>query len=40
MSRLRRFVSLWRRRQLDAEFDEELAFHRDVGIARNLPSDA
>ena len=45
MSRLTRFVNLWRGRSLDAEFDEELRFHLDMRIASNLraglsPDDA
>ena len=36
MSRLNRFLNLWRGRSLEAEFDEELRFHRDMRIEANL----
>jgi hypothetical protein len=31
-----RFINLWRRGALDREFDDELRFHREMQIARNL----
>ena len=36
MSAWSRFVNLWRSGPLDRDFDDELGFHRDMQIARNL----
>jgi hypothetical protein len=36
MSRLSRFTNLWRHRTLDTEFEDELAFHVDMRIEKNL----
>jgi putative ABC transport system permease protein len=36
MSRLSRFTNLWRNRALDAEFDDELRFHYEMRVEKNL----
>lgn len=36
MSRLSRFVNLWRGRELDRDLDDELAFHTEMRIEQNL----
>ena len=36
MSRFSRFTNLWRHRALDTEFDEELQFHFDMLVEKNL----
>ena len=45
MSRFSRFTNLWRHRALDAEFDDELRFHFEMRVDKNLrrgmsPADA
>ena len=36
MSRFSRFANLWRHRALDAEFDDELRFHFEMRVEKNL----
>jgi putative ABC transport system permease protein len=36
MSRFSRLVNLWRHRALDAEFDDELTFHFEMRVEKNL----
>ena len=36
MSRFSRLANLWRRRALDAEFDDELRFHFEMRVEKNL----
>jgi predicted permease len=36
MSRFSRFTNLWRHRALDAEFDDELRFHFEMRVDKNL----
>ena len=36
MSKLSRFVNLWRARELDRDLDDELAFHAEMRIEQNL----
>ena len=36
MSRFSRFTNLWRHRALDAEFDDELRFHFEMRVEKNL----
>jgi len=36
VSRLSRFVNLWRARELDRDLDDELAFHFEMRIEKNL----
>jgi putative ABC transport system permease protein len=36
VSRLSRFVNLWRARELDRDLDDELAFHLEMRIEKNL----
>jgi predicted permease len=38
MSKLSRFVNLWRAREVDRDLDDELAFHMEMRIEKNLRS--
>jgi hypothetical protein len=36
VSKLSRFVNLWRARQLDRDLDDELSFHIEMRVEKNL----
>ena len=36
MSKLTRFLNLWRQRDVDRDIDDELAFHIEMRVERNL----